>query len=287
MRINIFTALNGVGLQRDAYILEKALQGHEITIVDLNKTPRPKRADANIFCEIIKPNFLKIAPKNYFIPNPEWFMMGWQPYLKRMEILNKTRLSQRAFGGEYIGFTSLDFYQPNKVNRWAHFSGKSSYKGTEALIEAWKPEYPELVIKRDRNEMKVQKKNISYQFARLPEEQFQKYFGETLVHFCPSIAEGWGHYIWEAMGAGSVVVTTDGAPMNEYIDDSSLLVKTKGYTVLNKGIKHTIDVKDLQRVVDGLMGLGQSELIEIGQQNRQAYLENDKRFTERIRAVFA
>jgi len=287
MRINIFTALNGVGLQRDAYILEQALQGHDITIVDLNKTPRPKRADLNIFCELLKPNFLKIAPRNVLIPNPEWFMMGWQPYLKRMEIWNKTRLSQRAFGGEYIGFTSLDFYNENKVNRWAHFSGKSSYKGTEYLIDAWKPNYPELVIKRDRNQIKVEKKNISYQFARLAEQQFQKYFSETLVHFCPSIAEGWGHYIWEAMGAGSVVVTTDGAPMNEYINDHRLLVKTKGFTVLNKGVKHTIDTLDMQRVVEGLMAMTENELKEIGQLNRQTYLDNDKGFKERIRAVLA
>jgi len=287
MRINIITSLNGVGLERDAYILRDALQGHEVNIVNLLK-PRIKRADVNIFCEIIKPNFLKLATKNYFIPNPEWYVMGWDRYLDKVEVLNKTRYSQREFGGEYIGFTSLDFWNGgNKVRRFAHYSGKSSYKGTEYIFQAWKPEYPTLYVKRDRNPMNVQLPNVEYQYKRLPEDEFKANFAESQIHLCPSIAEGWGHYIWEAMSAGNVVITTDGAPMNEYISDDRLLVKTEGSERLNRGIKYTPSPKDLQRCIDNVMGMSDKELTEIGEQNRETYLENDKQFKQRISDLFS
>jgi len=43
---------------------------------------------------------------------------------------------------------------------------------------------------------------------------------KAMCHACPSAVEGWGHYIDEGRRMGTVVVTLDGAPMNELIDDS-------------------------------------------------------------------
>jgi glycosyltransferase involved in cell wall biosynthesis len=41
------------------------------------------------------------------------------------------------------------------------------------------------------------------------------------VHLCPSLREGFGHYINEARAASAVVVTTDYGPMNEYVQDGN------------------------------------------------------------------
>jgi glycosyltransferase involved in cell wall biosynthesis len=41
------------------------------------------------------------------------------------------------------------------------------------------------------------------------------------IHLCPSMIEGFGHYINEARALGRLAVTTDLAPMNELVDDQS------------------------------------------------------------------
>ncbi len=285
MRINIITALNGVGLERDANILKEVLAPfHKVEVIDLNK-PRVKRADANIFCEILKPNFIKLAKVNYFLPNPEWFMPHWSHLLPKVTTIAKTQSAAREFEAQHIGFTSKDFYTDRpKVRRFVHFSGKSSYKGTEQLIQAWKPEYPTLYIKRDRNKLKVDKPNIVYSYERIPEPQYVDFFSESLIHLCPSIAEGWGHYIHEAKSAGNVVITTDGEPMNEFTND--FLVKSDKSEPLQRGIKYTPSIESIQAQVERVIKMTDAELEQIGNKNRLEYLANDKEFKKKLIELF-
>ena len=52
------------------------------------------------------------------------------------------------------------------------------------------------------------------------------YFREKAgIHICPSLAEGYGHYINEGRCNKSLVITTDASPMNELITDKDRLIK--------------------------------------------------------------
>ena len=54
------------------------------------------------------------------------------------------------------------------------------------------------------------------------EEGFKRQLqAAAAIHACPSLVEGWGQYIDEGRRAGAVVVTLDGPPMNELVDDAS------------------------------------------------------------------
>ena len=116
--INIYTKLNGVGLQADAELLKAILSSHDVLIIDWER-PRMKRAcDIGIHLEHIRREFIALAKVNINIPNPEWFEARWQPLLRYMNaVLCKTHYTYDIFSRMhgnciYIGWTSTDRYVP-------------------------------------------------------------------------------------------------------------------------------------------------------------------------------
>lgn len=118
---------------------------------------------------------------------------------------------------------------------WLHAAGTSSWKQTDAVISAWKkhPEWPKLtLICRDNciaNLIKykvIKNKNNIYKFAKNivyheKVDDLNKLQYTITNHICPSMMEGYGHYINEGRAYGAFVVTSDAAPMNELIDEFS------------------------------------------------------------------
>ena len=122
---------------------------------------------------------------------------------------------------------------PGKRNfgRFFHANGHSGLKSTIELIECWKnhPDFPLLTI-IGKNEV-VELPNIRYHYF-LNISELRRTQWENGIHICPSVREGFGHYINEARGMGAMLITTDFGPMNEFLNNNS------GVLVKNSGLLH-------------------------------------------------
>ncbi|KAG3077789.1 hypothetical protein PI124_g19781 [Phytophthora idaei] len=115
--------------------------------------------------------------------------------------------------------------------KFIHTAGTSSAKGTRELLECWifVPGLPQLDVYIDDKPFNLlfkEKLKMYLKFSRSPvnvhvglveRSKFTKLTADTTFFMCPSVSEGYGHYINQARAAGAVVVTTDLSPMNELI----------------------------------------------------------------------
>lgn len=295
MNINILSTKNGVGLEKDAALLDRILtaQGHKCFFVDVGKGGSPKAADINIFCEFFhRPNFTKMAKRNYIFPNPEWFHLDWMRNIGLMDgVLCKTLdaedLFYRYVGAKAIhtGFTSQDMLVPEivKSNSFFHAAGKSVNKGTSEVIEAWNKNagLPVLTITHQMNPKIQTPPNISYNYRNYSENEFRNVLNSFQFHLCPSYYEGWGHYIHEAKSTGAIIIATNGAPMNEFISNKF------GYLVPVSATKnhHLAEMKipSIGGISESAMNcikLSKDQITEMSALSRQSYLDGEAKFKE-------
>ena len=129
--VRVISRENGVGLSRDMSLMCDSLRASGVAtervgfgVSDLQDRSREARmwlsrlvagrVDTQVFSERVYPRCLPLARRNLLVPNPEWFLPKWLPYLERFdEVLCKTRHAERIFRSlgcrtRYIGFTSRD-----------------------------------------------------------------------------------------------------------------------------------------------------------------------------------
>ncbi|KAJ3112572.1 hypothetical protein HK100_002283 [Physocladia obscura] len=202
----------------------------------------------------------------------------------------------KLLGKEKFNNITQDF------NSFYHSFGHSGRKSTWAVFDCWSkhPEWPTLTIVGNQRAIDFVKQKErygplprNYEFPKnirvkshleFPElRQLQLAHG---VHLCPSTQEGFGHYINEARAVGAVVVTTNHAPMNEFIQDgvSGFLVghrepSTEPYQGMAPYFKSvaTVDTEHVCLVVSKVLKLTIDERKLIGQNARYAYIQ-DKNF---------
>lgn len=114
-----------------------------------------------------------------------------------------------------------------------HTAGKSIQKGTRQVLNCWlsRPDLPLLDFYMDedlyRGAFKDYDKrirsstNIHVHTGRWGPGEFGRVIAEGRYFLCPSLMEGYGHYINQARSSNAFVFTTDAAPMNELITRSS------------------------------------------------------------------
>jgi glycosyltransferase involved in cell wall biosynthesis len=111
---------------------------------------------------------------------------------------------------------------------------------------------------------------------------------ECGIHICCSEAEGYGHYIAEAMSTGAVTLTTDGPPMNEFIRPGrGILVAVSETSEMNLATKHFFDPASLADAVVALQRMTVSEKALLGKAARDWFLSNKSEFPRRFRDVLA
>jgi glycosyltransferase involved in cell wall biosynthesis len=255
------------------------------------------RFDVNIFLAPIFPEWLPLARKNVLIPNAEGFPQRLHKWLPRIDlVLAKTRLTERVFRQlgcrtEYVGFMSpdqLDEQIPREPSKFFH-ACSSQHKGTKRLLEVWKahPEWPELVTVINNNDTippDFQAANIRAIRQRLPNEDVRKLQNSIRFHICCSEAEGFGHYIMEAMSCRAVTLTTNGAPMNELIQPGRGILVDCLDDPAPMGLSHRYLFKpeSLEEQVERVRKLDLAAIGQIGASARAYFLESNRVFRERF-----
>lgn len=260
----------------------------ELKLTDCRKK---RKVDINIFLEILFPEFIRSARRNVLIPNQEWFKPELLSYLPWIDlVLCKTREADRVFSElkcvtKFISFTSVDSFRAEftkDCSRALHFAGNGLTKGTKALIDVWlrHPEWPELwVSQKDHLVKQGDAQNIRYFDRFLSESELPRLQSEAAFYIGPSEAEGFGHALVEAMSAKTLVVTTDGSPMNEVVTrDRGFLAAPKSTSPKRLGTSYHVDEEALERTVTEALSLSGAERMMLGDNARQWYLENDKFF---------
>lgn len=294
---------NGVGLDRDADLLSAAL-GPEVSVSmpevggfrGLFSTTA--RAEAAFHLERISPFWKRRAKRHFLIPNQERFPRRQLRRLRLVDhILCKSRHAAEIFSHfhpsvHYIGFTSVDRLLTNcdpDYNRFFHLAGKSTLKNTELLLELWQkhPEWPVLtLVQHPSNAPKTVPPNVELISRYLPDDELRKLQNTCGIHLCPSLSEGWGHYIVEAMSCRAVTLTTDAPPMNELISaERGVLIPWIRKEPRHLGKNFFVDPGKLEDAIEQLISLPVDEKKALGDAGRRWFEQNDRQFQQKLKEI--
>jgi hypothetical protein len=251
--------------------------------------------DVNLFMESLLPQWFPRARFNCLIPNPEWFETRWCEYLSKIDIvLCKTRHAERIFAAlgtktAFTSFTSLDRFQPTiqrDERAFLHLAGTSKQKGTAPLVKLWQrhPEWPTLtVVQHPTNAQPVSASNIDLRAERLDDAALQELQNRHGVHVCPSEAEGFGHYLVEAMSCRALSITTNAPPMNEHISlERGLLARYAATEPQRMAVNYYVDLVSLEEQIERAIEMPRGRWAELCQNARDWFETNDRFFRSRI-----
>jgi len=188
--------------------------------------------------------------------NPEWLLPRDIALLNRNEVdilLAKSRDAEKRLRNGfqniqvvYTGFASkqIDRLCAPDFSKSLHVKGYASQKGSNVIFDMYRndirSELPPCVCTM-RSSDKAMPLFISHisstckvVIRNIEQRAMDKMSSRFGIHLCPSIREGFGHYIFGPMSIGSLVVTSDAPPMNEIVDpDCGVLVPAQ---ILDRGL---------------------------------------------------
>lgn len=278
-RFNLITNLtNGAGLQRDAELFRAELErrGHEVHGIH-HKEPTPAPADVNVFLEVVVESLFACAPKQWAVPNPEWWFKGWPVDVWDL-VLTKTHDATHIFRGmvgdrcQYLGWLANDFYDQTVTRelRFLHVAGKSRAKNTAAVAEAAQrvPGVPVTIV--SAHPVWPPSAHVT-EHKRVTDAELRHLINSHAFCLLPSAYEGYGHSLHEAYGCGQIVITTDAPPMNETrpgIFVPSLPHKRRTH---HCGVLHEVTGKGVAKAMRAALALSDTERAAMSQQVRAAF----------------
>ena len=301
-RALILGRINGVGLDRDASVLATALAARGIeTQCPPWKNPLAalsgkSTANIAIHLERVAPAWWRFkAPLHLLIPNQERFPKRLLGKLRRIDrVLCKSRHATEIFSElhpqvRFIGFTSPDRLLETTTpdySRFFHLAGRSTLKNTELLLELWAkhPEWPTLtLVQHPDNAPSQVPPNVNLISRYLPDDELRSLQNTCGIHLCPSLSEGWGHYIVEAMSCRALVVTTDAPPMNELVSpERGLTVPVVRKEPRHLGWNYHVDPDALETVIESLLTMPEPDKLTLGMAARRWFEENERDFPARL-----
>lgn len=313
-KINIIGWENPGGLTKDLQLLTKTLitlgysvhytasgvhrhSGRWTNMLNRISDPSP-HYDLNIMLGNMRPAYFWMAERTVFIPNQEWFSPKDTQYMDEVyAVFAKTHMAyilflNMGYRTYYIGFTSVDRLLPNlpKQPRFLHMAGASQMKGTESMLEVWRehPQWPELVVYQSSTPTRLvdEPKNIARNIAYLDDTTLQNVQNTYLFHLCLSEAEGWGHYIVEAMSCKAIVFVCDAPPMNDMIKPE------RGFCVFadigkfhNYTPRWQFNKTSLELQINTALEMRKDALDTISNNARNWFERNDKGFSKRLQVA--
>jgi len=283
---------NGVGLVKDWNILRELLSPYyDIFFIDMEiKNARLRGADLNIFLEKVVRPYMRLAPINVLIPNPEWYYWGEKQAQQFDYIFAKTKDTERIFTERkcrviFTSFTSENHYNSKikKERVFIHSPGKSETKGSDIIWRTWikEPDLPKLIFCRMNHfEKYTQKpKNVDKCFIKFQEDEFRILQNSCYFHLCTSEYEGWGHYLHEAKSLGAIVFTANAPPMNTFITkDMGFLIDVQSREKRNSGILCKISGSSLKHEIRKAIQLDDNRLKQLSDNTIQSFHDNDRFF---------
>jgi glycosyltransferase involved in cell wall biosynthesis len=278
-RFNVITNwTNGVGLQRDAEMLRAELErrGHTVHAIP-HKEPTPAAADVNVFLEVVVDSLFLCAPKQWAIPNPEWWFKGWPLDVWDL-VLTKTQDARRIFTSmvgdrcQYLGWQANDFYDPAipRETRFLHVRGKSQAKNTDAVRDGARRAGVALTVLDNRE-------------RRVTDEELRQLLNSHAFCLLPSAYEGYGHSLHEAMGCGQIVITTNAPPMNEL--QPALFVRPSEHRTHHCGVLHAVQGRHVAQTIARALALTDAERAEMSRQARATFEGERAQFQANLNRV--
>ena len=323
-RINLIARDNGFGLSRDLRLAAAALEarGHAVTLSPLRRgklrkwfglwRPRMRALlrrlrgidvhefDANLMLEHVRPEWFALARHNVMVPNPDWFLPSDAQALAGIDtVLAKTRQTEKIFSGRgcrvvFTGFTSEPRHEPDVPRRrtFFHLAGRSTTKNTGSLLALWRrhPEWPLLTVVQDPRTAQAgaAAPNIDHRIGRVDDAELRRLQNEHRFHLCPSQAEGFGHYLVEAMSVGAVTLTLDAEPMNELVTPERGVLVPVGRTAHhNLAPLNFFDDAAMEAAIERIIAMSDAECERLGAAARAWFVDNDRAFPDRLDAAIA
>ena len=270
MRINLYYWNNGVGVVNDAILIKALLSDYDVVSYDISKTNEYRKGDLGIFIQNIQADQLPNNKKNIFIINEEWLNQDEVLFLSQFDYLivksdyAKQLLVPYHANIVQTGFFSLDrYFFPKNTNEILHFKGKSIQKNTELV--------------KDLNCVNILDSSINY----LSDNDVTYNLNNHDIHICCSLYEAWGHYLWEAMSCGKLVICSEIPVFKEHLDPELVkfipikdvcshnmnyeFLNTNDYKLRKGYIVDDIEVKELLN--------NKEELLEFQKKNKELIRE--------------
>jgi hypothetical protein len=258
--------------------------------------------DVNIFLEKIRPELVPLARYNVLIPNQEMFAQVNAQQLSHIDrVFCKTQYATEIFQKLSTPTDLIDFTSDDRLisaidpdyREFFHLAGKSSpRRGTKEILELWKrnPKFPRLTVVAQKLDARPYEdcRNIRLITRYLPDRAIQRLQNEIGIHICLSQAEGFGHFIVEAMSSRGLVITTDAPPMNDLVqpDRGCLIPLQRSEQV--EGYFHELFFFDpiaLEKAVQELIAMPLAEKRAKGTAARRWYNANHTQFQQNLRSV--
>jgi hypothetical protein len=258
--------------------------------------------DANIMLEHVWPQFVQQARGNVLVPNPEWFDRRDVAMLDVVDrVWAKTAFAEQLFLARgcrvlRVGFDSDDRFQPGVARQpqFLHLAGRSPLKGTQRLLALWQrhPQWPRLTLVQDVEQGNSAAKSVAANIVHAPgflgDGELRMLQNQHRFHLCLSEAEGWGHYIVEAMSVGALTFTCDAPPMNELVGaERGVLVGAQLGEQHNLARIARFDEAALAAAIERALALSAAQLDAIGAVARSWFLANKHGFVARLQGAVA
>ena len=229
----IYTSNTGVGLISDVNLIQDILyEDYDVDVVylewgldDNTKQPVFANYDIGIFIQDFGEQWFERNKINILIANEEWINSEKLTQLKYFDkILTKSTFAKHLlapYNNNIVttGFCTIDKnLNINPTKDFFHLAGKSYQKNTEDVLKCFSKSNLELTLLQSQRTDLTPTSNVNFIQEYLTTEEITTQLNDHKVHLCPSIYEGWGHYLYEGMSTGALIYATRLPMFVEWID---------------------------------------------------------------------